>query len=278
MNKINFNRNIFLEKEELVNFQKFLMSTPMFRALLTATASFGLVTNDPSRFNAAIPATGIKVNEPFLVEKGSQTGTLKVNSGMAVDPSGNIIDLESFVDNVSIPSDGNYYWLAVRYTERNFEDGYVSINQKGAVTGTVDFSGKVRGQSGKTPVSIRFVKDDGSEPLNKGTYEIVQIVDSNNLILTSNITFEAETNLRVIILGTLPLGKVFTDDQLNGLYTYSHYEFSMVREEETSVAPAKDADQFFISRVKNASGVVSIDNSIPREYWTLANFVSQDKK
>ena len=39
MNRINFNRNIFLEKEELVNFQKFLMGTPMFKALLTATAS-----------------------------------------------------------------------------------------------------------------------------------------------------------------------------------------------------------------------------------------------
>lgn len=277
MNRINFNRNIFLEKEELVNFQKFLMGTPMFKALLTATASFGLVTNNPSKFDADLPSAGIKVNDPFLVEKGSQTGTLKVNSGMAVDPSGNIINLESFVDNISIPSDGNYYWLAVKYVERNFEDGYVSINQKGAVTGTVDFSGKVRGQSGKTPVSIRFVKDDGSEPLNKSTYEIVQIVDSNNLILTSNITFEAETNLRVIVLGTLPLGKVFTDDQLNGLYTYSHYQFDMIREEETSVAPAKDDNQFFISRVKNASGVVTIDNSIQREYWTLANFISQNK-
>jgi hypothetical protein len=51
----------------------------------------------------------------------------------------------------------------------------------------------------------------------------------------------------------------------------------MIREEETSVAPAKDDNQFFISRVKNASGIVTIDNSIQREYWTLANFVSQNK-
>lgn len=119
-----------------------------------------------------------------------------------------------------------YYWLKIGYSTKNYENGYVSINQKGVVTGTVDFSGKVRGQAGKTPVAIKFLKDDGSQPLNNGVYEIVNIIDNKNIVLTSESDFVAETNLQVVILGTVPLGKVFTDAQMEGLYTYDWFHIN----------------------------------------------------
>ena len=139
-----------------------------------------------------------------------------------------------------------------------------------AVTGTVDFSGKVRGQAGKTPVAIKFLKDDGSQPLNNGVYEIVNIIDNKNIVLTSESDFVAETNLQVVILGTVPLGKVFTDAQMEGLYTYDWFTLGLTQEVTLEQPPTKSVNEFYIARVRNNGGTVTIDNTAKKEYWSLA--------
>ena len=70
MSKVNFNRNVFLEKEELVNFQSFLSNNLFFKILLEATATFGIVTNDPAviKGGEAVTPQGVTANSPFLVQ------------------------------------------------------------------------------------------------------------------------------------------------------------------------------------------------------------------
>ena len=51
MNQLNIYRNIFLEKEELMNLQGFLQNSLFKQLLLQATYTYGIVTNDPSKFN-----------------------------------------------------------------------------------------------------------------------------------------------------------------------------------------------------------------------------------
>lgn len=273
MSQINVNRNTFLEKEEVMNMQSFLQNSLLGKILIAGSYTFGIVTNNPKKFDPDFVTNDDFIdNKVFEVEVGTQGGTIKILPGMAVNALGQVINLTSIYDNLTVPSDSAYYWLKVGYSTKNYENGLVSINQKGVVTGTVDFSGKVRGQSGKTPVAIRFMKDDGSQPLNNGVYEIVNVIDNKNLVLTSESDFVAESNLQVIILGTIPLGKVFTDKQLEGLYTYDYYTFSLVQEVTLEQPPTKSSNEFYLARVRNNGGTVSVDNTVKSEFWSLANF------
>lgn len=273
MSQINVNRNTFLEKEEVMNMQSFLQNSLLGKILIAGSYTFGIVTNNPKKFDSDFVTNDDFIdNKVFEVEVGTQGGTIKILPGMAVNALGQVINLTSIYDNLTVPSDSVYYWLKVGYSTKNYENGLVSINQKGVVTGTVDFSGKVRGQSGKTPVAIRFMKDDGSQPLNNGVYEIVNVIDNKNLVLTSESDFVAESNLQVIILGTIPLGKVFTDKQLEGLYTYDYYTFSLVQEVILEQPPTKSSNEFYLARVRNNGGTVSVDNTVKSEFWSLANF------
>lgn len=273
MAQINVNRNTFLEKEEVMNMQSFLQNSLFGKILIAGSYTFGIVTNNPKKFDPDFVTNDDFIdNKVFEVEVGTQGGTIKILPGMAVNALGQVINLTSIYDNLTVPSDSVYYWLKVGYSTKNYENGLVSINQKGVVTGTVDFSGKVRGQSGKTPVAIRFMKDDDSQPLNNGVYEIVNVIDNKNLVLTSESDFVAESNLQVIILGTIPLGKVFTDKQLEGLYTYDYYTFSLVQEVTLEQPPTKSSNEFYLARVRNNGGTVSVDNTVKSEFWSLANF------
>lgn len=271
MSKLNFNRNIFLEREELNNFQSFLASNMLLQAILQASYSFGVVTNDPSKINAGTTTQGIAdLVDPFVVELGTVKGTIKVLPGIAITSQGQFISV-NIEDNIVVPDDGMYYWVKISYTTRNFEPGFVSINTKGVVSGTTNFSGKVRGQSTSTPTYIRFVKEDGSIPLNNGNYQVVNVIDNQNLLLISATTFVAESNLRPIILGTLPVGGTFSQDQLNGLYTYDYYTISLIQEQSVNTPPDKKVDQFYLSRVINNGGSIVVDNSKKTEYWSLGN-------
>lgn len=273
MSKLNISRNVFLEKEELTNMLSFFATAPLMKAVLQASYSFGMITNDPSKINPNTvnkPADEDNLVDPFKVETGTNSGTIKILPGMALTSQGNFIDI-NIEDNIAVPNDSNFYWVKIGYQTRNYEKGYVSVNSQGVVSGSVNFSGKVRGQSSSTPVSIRFEKQDGSVPINNGVYQIVNVIDNQNLLLTSASTFVAESNLRVIVLGTLPLGGVLTSEQRNGLYIYDDYVISLVPEVSVSTPPEKEADEYYIARVQNSGGTVSVFNEVKSEYWSLGN-------
>lgn len=280
VSKLNVSRNVFLEKEELSNMISFFATAPLMKAVLQASYSFGMITNDPSKINPNTvnkPADEDNLVDPFKVETGTNSGTIKILPGMALTSQGNFIDI-NVEDNIAVPNDSNFYWVKIGYQTRNYEKGYVSVNSQGVVSGSVNFSGKVRGQSSSTPVSIRFEKQDGSVPINNGVYQIVNVIDNQNLLLTSASTFVAESNLRVIVLGTLPLGGVLTSEQRNGLYTYDDYVISLVPEVSVSTPPEKEADEYYIARVQNSGGSVSVYNEVKSEYWSLGNiFMSTSK-
>lgn len=280
MSKLNISRNVFLEKEELTNMLSFFATAPLMKAVLQASYSFGMITNDPSKINPNTvnkPADEDNLVDPFKVETGTNSGTIKILPGMALTSQGNFIDI-NVEDNIAVPNDSNFYWVKIGYQTRNYEKGYVSVNSQGVVSGSVNFSGKVRGQSSSTPVSIRFGKQDGSVPINNGVYQIVNVIDNQNLLLTSASTFVAESNLRVIVLGTLPLGGVLTSEQRNGIYIYDDYVISLVPEVSVSTPPEKEADEYYIARVQNSGSTVFVFNEVKSEYWSLGNiFMSTPK-
>ena len=135
------------------------------------------------------------------------------------------------------------------------------------------------------------MKLDGSQAVNSGFYEVVDITDNNNITLTSAIDFVAESNLRMVVLGTTPLGEMLSTEQKEGLYKYDSCEIELIAEDEddTETPPHRSTDNpdltfiqdemFYISRVKNNAGFVDVDNSNPyvrNEFWEF-NVVGSDR-
>ena len=73
MSKLNVSRNVFLEKEELSNMISFFATAPLMKAVLQASYSFGMITNDPSKIN---PNTVNKPVEDENLIKWKQEQTL----------------------------------------------------------------------------------------------------------------------------------------------------------------------------------------------------------
>lgn len=255
MNKINFHRGTFLEKEELNRMYKFLSEIPEVSAILSASTHFGIVS------------PGGVAGEQFKVSQAEVPGNIKMSGGYVITSA-----LKSFKaedeDLFSIPNDSKYYWLKISPYTKHHEDGYVQVDISGNVSGSVSFNGVVRGQSSGVPTCIRFIKDDGSEPLNKYVYQVVDIVNDNNLILSSGVEFHQESGLRVIVLGSIPMGGRFTEEQLEGLYTFESYKLSIVEELSDDTAPEKGEDEYYIARVKNTDGTISITDK-RTEFWSL---------
>lgn len=270
MSTLNFNRNTFLEQEELRMMQSMWSTAKLFNALKQASVTFGIVTNNPNLINSANPSDLTVYNTPLNVTSGSVAGSIDINEGMILDANGNFISIDAPV-NMLVQNDGYYYWLKIAYTTRKYELGTVAINNKGMVSGSVDFTGKVRGNSTNTATRVRFEKNDGTPALNNNVYEVVNYIDSRNLLLTSDVEFVNENDLRIYILGTLPLGGIFSADQRAGLYTYDYYTLTLERELTTDVAPEKEDNEFFLARVKNNDDVMFIDNTKKTEYWSLGN-------
>ena len=255
MSKINIHRGTFLEKEELTRMIGFLDEKPEVSAIFAASLSFGLVSPNS------------KPGLPFKVTASTTLGSFNMVGGYVIGG-----DLKAYkVDNQTdfpVPNDNQYYWLKVGRTQRNYENGYVQVDVSGNVSGTVNFEGVVRGQSSGVPTCIKFVKDDGSTPLNNQVYQIVDIINNNNIVLSSGYAFQAESQLRVVVLGSIPMGRRFTEEQLQGLYTFDTYKLTLVVEPSEGTEPAKNANEYWIARVKNNGGVITVLDE-REEFWNL---------
>ena len=256
MSKINIHRGTFLEKEELTRMIGFLNEKPEVSAIFAASLSFGLVS------------PGGKAGSAFKVTASTTLGAINMVGGYVIGS-----DLKGYrVDNqldLPVPNDQKYYWLKVGPDSHNYENGTVQVDTSGNVSGTVNFNGIVRGQSSGVPTCIRFVKEDGSQPLNNQVYQIVDIINNNNIVLSSGVAFQAETQLRVIVLGSIPMGRRFTDEQLEGLYTFDTYKLTFVEEPSAGTMPPKNSNEYYIARVRACSSPAAFLKGIGRAYTVL---------
>lgn len=260
MSKININRNIFLEKEELLRLQKFLGELNIVnQVMLDNTSNWGIVR---TVFNSESP--------DFKVEAGTNLGTIKIASeSKAVDKNKNLI-YQTPIDNISIPNNGNYYWVKISHKYNYTEEGEVSINTDGTVTGVnTKFFEVLRGQSTEVPVKIKFYKDSGL--VNTSIYEVVS-VDSDTSLLLSGTLFTAESGLKYIVIGSTPIGEVLTDDQKVGLYWYDSCNIELIPEETLGEPPVSDYlvdEDFYIARVRNVSNTISIEDKRGTQFLTF---------
>jgi hypothetical protein len=253
MSKLNINRNIFLEKEELMRFQKFMLESPINKVFLANTVKWGIIDT----------SEGTDSND-FKIEAGTNSSTIKIsNLSRALDKDGLLIE-QSPVDNVSIPTQGVYYWYKIAHTYSKYEEGTVSVSTQGVVTGIgTKFTDVLRGQSTEVPVKIKL----GSF-FNSAVYEVVDVIDDLNMILQGD-SFTAESGLSYYVIGSTPLGETVTSSQQNGLYSYDSCSLIRVTETVTNTPPSGlVADkQFWVARVVSNGGVVTIQDKRDGYYW-----------
>lgn len=269
MGQLNINRNIFLEKEELTRFQSFLVNNTVSQIFLGNTSNFGIVRTD---FVSAVAPD-------FLVEVGTNVGTIKIaQDSKAVDSDGLMI-LQEAINNVSVPNDGSYYWVKISHIYRRAEVGEVSVNVNGEVSGIgTSFLDVLRGQQTNVPTKVKFVKTDGNAPNNDQTYDVVDVTDDLNCILNGD--FVAESGLKIIVLGSTEFGEALTASQLEGLYKYDSCNLEFILETVLDTAPTVDfvaGKDFYIARVVNNGGTVTVEDKRDGFYW-LFNIEGIDGK
>jgi len=253
MSKLNINRNIFLEREELLRWQQFLLNSNVNQLFLANTVVWGI-----------IDTSGGVSPVDFEIITGTNSGTVKIeNTSKALTESGLLIVQEA-LDNISVPSDGNYYWIKISHVYSKVEEGECSVSVDGQVAGSgTFFSDVLRGQSTEVPVKIKFL--DAAN--NTSIYEVVEVTDDDNIILLGD-TFFAESGLKYYVIGSTPLGDTITTEQQEGLYFYDSCQIDFVAETifETEPAGKVQDSEFWIARVVNNSGTVTIEDKRD-EYW-----------
>ena len=120
------------------------------------------------------------------------------------------------------------------------------------------------------------MNEDGSvsPATNDKIYQVLNIVDDNSIQLSSGYVFTAESDLKIILLGSIPLGRRFTDEQQkDGLYTFDSYRLTLV--EATDQMPVREEGEYIIARITASSGAVdTVDQSCRAvdaycTYWNL---------
>lgn len=255
MSKINIHRGTFLEKEELVRMLSFLNDRDDISAVLSASVSYGIVSS------------GSKAGSAFSVVTSSKGNAVDIAGGYIITPANKAFKLAN-LSEFAIPADNKFYWIKLSPRERNYEDGTVQVDVSGNVSGNVSFNGVVRSQSSGVPTCIRFVKSDGSTPNNNHVYQVVNIVDDNNIVLSGGQVFVKESDLRVIVLGSISMGRRFTDEQLEGLYTFTDIAVSLVEETSAGETPEKNEDEYYIARIRNNGGNI-VWSDERSEFWSL---------
>lgn len=269
MSKLNLTRRTFLEKEELARFQQFLADSPSENAIIGNTSKWGILRTD------------FATDTDFLVEPSANAGRVKIDKTVnkALTSAG-LRAVQNAIDNIAITDDSAWYWLRIKHKYVNWENGVVEVNASGELTGVgTAFTEILRGQGTQVPVRIKFAKEDGSSVTNSGFYEVVDITSDTVAILTSAIEFQTETDLKMVVVGTTPVGESVTVEQEGGLYSYDSCEIEIVAEVDLDTAPETGFIQdqtFYIARVQNTGGFVVVQDK--RTEWWEFNVVGLTDK
>lgn len=257
--KINFRRRTFIEKEELNRFQDLLIKNSLKDVLVKGTNSYGIVANNSTRSNT------LKVSK-----SPSDNKSIEISEGVALLQNGEVIRKEGGgVIGISDNPGNKPLWVFVSNKSVNYEVGTVNISSDGLISGTVDFSQVARGVQTKVPIYLKFEKYGLT---NVDVYYITEIV-GNNKVKVSNAyggSIVEERDLKVIILGTLPIGGTFTEEQLEGLYTYDNFEVSFVNEEHSDTEPVGPDNSIVLARLTfSGDGTIASVTDKRKNFWYI---------
>lgn len=259
MGKVKRSENLFEGIAELNKFQDFLENGFKRHALID-TATFGLVEQ------LKFPDLGqIKKQDCFYVSKaGTPFDEIVIGKGVAVDSDANLI-INKAKQNLKISNDGNWYWVKISHELNTSEEGTVSLDSSGNLSGVgTKFTKVLRGQP-NYPSKIRLVNSLNG---NADDYEVVKVISDTSCILSGD--FNSETKLKYGVVGTFTPGyPAPAEDKM--IFRYDSVKIQLVRETNFNIEPAQVKDkEFYLARVKNTGIDLTIQDKRKSWWWSEA--------
>jgi hypothetical protein len=255
MSFLKINRDIALEAEELNRQNKFFTER-FLPIILDITGSYGILAE-------------VKINA-LLVSAGTATGSVRfIEGGQALDSDGLLIT-QIPKDNISIADDSLWYWLKISHEYSPLEEGTVSVNPAGEITGiSTKFTEVLRPSTTGHPTSIKFYRDDGATPVNTSEYQIENIIDDTSIIVSGSLS--TETTLRYSVIGSFTYGQSIAQNKKEP-YQYDSTKIELIAEAIVDTAPTAGFvidKQFYLARIQRSGATVTIQDK-RSNYWSVA--------
>lgn len=266
MSNLKISEDLFLEKQELNRFKRFIFDDGFKQNLLMNTQTFGIVSG--SRTNDGVQ---IQPQDSFSVKNvGSGSGLLTINPGRAINKFAEILTLDTAF-NLQVPNTGQWYWVKIKYKITNEEVGTCGIDASGNLSGTSTFFEEVlRGQP-NFPAKIKFTN---STLGNTQEYEVLDVLSQTSATL--NGIFATESNLKYAVVGTFTPGYIAPlADKL--IFDYDSVEISLVLESALNTEPVKLTDEeFYLARVQVSGLNVIVEDKRNELFQLKADFYVRD--
>ncbi len=108
------------------------------------------------------------------------------------------------IPNIASYGSGDKLYVGFKPIWNPLEEGLCTISgtSNQVVIAGGDFT-KLRGQATKNPTKIRFYEESGAVPTNYEIYEVISVIDDNNIIISGVVSHE--DNLKMMIVGSYDL-------------------------------------------------------------------------
>lgn len=245
--KINLAPDLFLGTKELNQFQEFLREYSV--DLLRANAgSFGLVKVKDDNQNIGI----------LEIVSGTSGGNLTLKKGMFIDINMNVVHIpENQVDVASVTDDGTDYYVKIKYLEETYEEGTVSVDSTGNVSGTGTlFTENLRGGA-DAPSVVEF-----DSLLNTASYEVVNVTNDTTMVIQGN-NLSPQSGLRYRVRGTFTPGVI---PSTANKYPFRHSSYQLTIETGTTL----DTGEYLLAKVNydsSGSGLIINDARVDFFSW-----------
>jgi hypothetical protein len=248
MSDLKISENLFLGKQELNRWKKFLTDGGYNFLLRSRTDKYGIIYN--------------KLMDPkfmfFKPESGTLANTIKINEGYAYDGSGQLIHQRLDAPTIDVFDADIWQWMIIEHETTNLEQGTVSIGgmNSSLMTGVgTEFTNLFRGQP-NYPAKIKFTNSVNYTL----EYEILEVLDDNNAIVQGVFDI-VETGLQFVVVGTFTPGYQPTVDEVNP-FIYDSCKVTLIQEIGLNTPPNIIINkQFIVARIENstANGMIIQD-------------------
>ena len=236
MSRLKFSSNLFLEVNELQRFNKFLEEDGWKRAMKAISKNFGIVENASNSYFKVTARSG-------------SNSVIVINAGIAFDSNMDAIVMTDDLE-LSVGNTGSNRWVILSRAVTNEEQGTVSINSDGSLSGIgTEFTKVLRGQP-NFPVKVKF-----NSTINNGEYEVVSVTSDTSALLSGS--FINQNNIKYSVIGTFTPGFQPTEDN-KMIYEYDSYNIEVVDSEDR---PAVSGDEFILAMISfDASGSMNVSD------------------
>lgn len=236
MSRLKFSSNLFLEVNELQRFNKFLEEDGWKRAMKAISKNFGIVENASNSYFKVTARSG-------------SNSVIVINAGIAFDSNMDAIVMTDDLE-LSVGNTGSNRWVILSRAVTNEEQGTVSINSDGSLSGIgTEFTKVLRGQP-NFPVKVKF-----NSTSNNGEYEVVSVTSDTSALLSGS--FVNQSNIKYSVIGTFTPGFQPTEDN-KMIYEYDSYNIEVVDSDDR---PAVSGDEFILAMISfDASGSMNVSD------------------